>query len=113
MRKKLKDLKKGDRIWLYGFTGTTPIYVEKVKRQGEMCMVTVKWDEVEHVCFGHALAWTCVGYWKRFRAERIFTTDYEDIKRQEDKKEANKNYIELGKQLIEILNTINKLKNEH
>ena len=43
--KKLKDLRIGDKVWLYDFTDTTPITVVKKKREGEMMTVTLKWDD--------------------------------------------------------------------
>ena len=36
MEKKLKDLKIGDRVWIYDFTDTTPITTIKKKREGEL-----------------------------------------------------------------------------
>ena len=75
--KKLKDLRKGDRIWYWHFTGTTPIYVESAKREGELMRVTVKWDNEVYECFGPALGFTCVGYNREFCDELMFTCSYD------------------------------------
>ena len=109
MRKKLKDLKKGDRMWLQGFTGTTPIYVEKKKREGDLCIVTMRWDNEEHVSYGHALGWTCVGYCKKYNAECIFTTDYQTTKSVEEKREAEKKYAQIGRNISGIINILRDL----
>ena len=42
--KKLKDLRKGDAMWFWHFTDTTPICVESAKRDGDLMRVTVRWD---------------------------------------------------------------------
>lgn len=75
--KKLKDLKKGDPMWLHNFTDTTPITVVKKKRTGSLMTVTLKWDNYEFECFGPALGWTCISYNKKFCQERLFTSSWE------------------------------------
>ena len=109
MRKKLKDLKKGDKMWWQGYTDTTPIYVVKVKRDGDLCTVTVKWDDTEYVCFGHALSFTCVGYCRKFCNEEIFTTDYETLKSEEDKREKDKRYAQIGRNVVGIMKMFKEL----
>ena len=37
--KKLKDLRKGDAMWFWHFTDTTPICVESAKRDGDLMRV--------------------------------------------------------------------------
>lgn len=75
--KKLKDLKKGDRLWLHDFTGTTPILVEGAKRQGNIVTVSVKWDESEYEAYGPALGFKCVARSKLHYEDLVFTTDME------------------------------------
>ena len=99
--KKLKDLRKGDRIWFWHFTDTTPICVESVKREGSLMRLTVKWDDAEYECFGHALGFTCVGYSKRFCEDMIFTCSYDISKENEEKRDKIK-------ALLPILNDLTK-----
>ena len=37
--RKLKDLRIGDKMWMFDFTDTTPITVVKKKREGELVTV--------------------------------------------------------------------------
>lgn len=86
MKKKLKDLKKGDRMWLYDFTDTTPIVVDKKVRQGGLMVITLKWGSSEYECYGPALGWTCVGYNRAFCQELIFTCDFDSAWEREHRK---------------------------
>jgi len=91
--KKLKDLKKGDRLWLHDFTGTTPILVENAKRQGNIVTVSIKWDESEYEAYGPALGFKCVSLPIRHSEDMVFTTDmnaaeYETEKRQKYRLDA-------------------------
>lgn len=74
--KKLKDLRKGDAMWFWHFTDTTPIRVESAKRDGDLMRVTVRWDEYVYECFGPALGFTCVGYCRMRREDIMFTCSY-------------------------------------
>ena len=85
-KKKLKDLKKGYRMWLHDFTDTTPIYVEKKVRQGGLMIITLRWDTSEYECYGPALGWTCVGYNKGFGQELVFTCDFDSAWEKEKKR---------------------------
>ena len=97
MNKKLKDLKKGDKVWFWYFTDTTPIYVESAKREGELMHLTIKWDDSVYECFGHALGLICVGYCRKLKQEVMFTCSYEL---------SDKNYMERQR----IRNLVPKLK---
>ena len=51
--RKLKDLRIGDKMWLYDFTDTTPITVVKKKREAELMTITLKYgDRKERVIQG-------------------------------------------------------------
>ncbi|SEA78948.1 hypothetical protein SAMN04487851_11429 [Prevotella sp. tc2-28] len=88
--KKLKDLRKDDRIWYWHFTCTTPIYVESIKREGDLMRIKVKWDEAEFECFGHALGVTCVGHNRKLREDIMFTCSYDISKNNEEKRQKIK-----------------------
>lgn len=76
--KKLKDLKKGDMVYLSDFTDTTPIIVTSAKRTGMLMEISLKWDTSEYTCYGHAFSTTFVGYKKsRYVTDTVFTTDYQ------------------------------------
>lgn len=104
--KKLKDLKTGDRMWLNDFTDTTPIVVTKKKREGSLITITIKWDNSEYECFGHALGWTCVGYNRAFCQELMFTSDYETAFDSEKKRRDIKR---IGEKMKEIFKNIDEL----
>ena len=103
--KKLKDLKNGDRMWLWDFTDTTPIIVAKKKREGSLMTITLKWDEAEYECFGHALGWTCVAYNRSFGQE-LFTSDYETALSNEKKRSDIKRIGELMKNIIKQIDEL-------
>lgn len=98
--RKLKDLKKGDRIWFWHFDDTTPIYVESAMRDGELMRVTVRWDEYVYECFGPALGVTCVGYERKFRQEIMFTCSYDLSHENMRRKERIKDLVPRLKELI-------------
>lgn len=104
--KKLKDLRKGDRIWYWYFTCTTPIYVESAKREGSLMRLTVKWDDAEFECFGHALGFTCVGYSKAFREDMMFTCSYDVAHENGKRRQRIKDLEPKLKELLEHINEI-------
>ena len=104
--KKLKDLRKGDRIWFWYFTYTTPIYVENVKREGSLMRLTVKWDDAEYECFGHALGFTCVGYSKKNGKDMIFTCSHDISKENEEKREKIKALLPTLKDLTKRIESV-------
>lgn len=85
--KKLKDLKKGDRLWLHDFTGTTPILVEKAKRQGNIVTVSIKWDEADYEAYGPALGFKCVSRPNRLSEDMVLTTNLEDAEYETEKRQ--------------------------
>lgn len=104
--KKLKDLRKGDRMWFWYFTFTTPITVESAKREGELMRLTVKWDEYVYDCFGPALGFTCVGYDHRFHTERMFTCSYELSYDNESRTDRIKGVLPKLKELIKTIENV-------
>lgn len=106
MEKKLKDLKKGDRVWLYDFTGTTEIYVERKKREGQLMTVVLKWGESEYECFGPALGWTCVGYNKKWKHELIFTSSFHMAYEREARRRRVKNLGEMFRKVMGDIDNI-------
>lgn len=101
MEKKLKDLKIGDRVWIYDFTDTTPITTIKKKREGELMKITLKWDDSEYECFGPALGWTCVGYDRKFGRELVFSSSYNKAIERENRKKRISNFISNTKKFIQ------------
>ena len=99
--KKLKDLKKGDRIWYWYFTCTTPIYVDKAKREGDLMRLTIVWDKSVYECFGHALGFTCVGYNREFHEEFMFTSSYDLSKKNEETRQKMRDLVPCLKEVIE------------
>ena len=104
--KKLKDLKKGDKVWLWDFTCTTPIYVESAKREGGLMRLTIKWDNSDYECFGHALGFTCIGYNRKFHQELMFTCSYDISYKNEQTKQKIRNLVP---RLNEIITKINEI----
>ena len=98
--RKLKDLKKGNRVWFWYFTDTTPIYVESVKRDGELMRVTVRWDEHVYECFGPALGFTCVGYCRMTHEDIMFTCSYDLSNENYKRKQMIRNLVPRLKELI-------------
>ena len=107
--KKLKDLKKGDPIWLYDFIGTTPIRVEKVKRQGSIAIVTIKWGNSEFDAYGPALGRNCVAYIGTRFDDHVFTTDSESAKFRHDRKEGVRKYMEIGQAVDSLIEKLKKI----
>ena len=104
--KKLKDLKIGDKVWLYDFTDTTPIIVQKKKRDGALMTVTLKWSDAEYECFGNALGWTCIGYNRKHGQELIFSSSFEMAYEREQRRSRIKR---LGKTLEAVLDDIKNI----
>lgn len=104
--KKLKDLKIGDNVWLYDFTDTTPIYVEKKKREGSLMTVILKWDDIVYECYGQAFGFTCVGYNRDFKEEMVFTSSF-DMAWNREKRISRIKY--LGKTLKKVIEDIDKV----
>ena len=104
--KKLKDLKKGDKVWLYDFTDTTPILVESVKREGHLMTISLRWDSTLFECYGHALGWTFSGYDVKNHYERIFTVSFENAW---DRELASKRVKALVPSLKEVIDRIEKI----
>lgn len=97
-------------MWWNGTIDTTPIYVEKMKREKDLCTVTVKWDKREYICYGPALGWTCTGYSKRFCENLVFSTDYDTLKSVEDKRENDKKYAQIGRNVHGIVRILKMLE---
>lgn len=104
--RKLKDLRIGDKMWMYDFTDTTPITVVKKKREGELMTVTLKWDDEVFDCFGPALGWTCVGYSLKWKLERMFTSSYDMAREREKRMSRIKG---LSKSLKSVIDEIEKI----
>ncbi len=110
--KKVKDLKKGDRLWFYNFTDTTPIFVEKVKRIGDFVEVVIRWDDHEYVGCGHALGFIVVSYDRRIRRDNIlFTSNFDDVRKREQNDELKEAERELGHNAMLFFKQLNKTKN--
>lgn len=111
--KKLKDLKKGDMVWLRRLPDTTPIIVTSAKRDGNCMRVTLKWDDNEYECFGHALGYKLVSYSKEYGGiERLFTSSYEESIGNYN----NEKYIisrqRIGEAVESVLQALDELKRE-
>ena len=104
--KKLKDLRKGDKVWLYDFTGTTPIIVESVKREGHLMTINLKWDDYQYECYGHALGWTFSGYDVTKRWECVFSSSFDQAWEREQERTRVKNLVPRLKEVIEIIDKI-------
>lgn len=102
----LNELKIGDKVWLYDFTDTTPIYVVKKKRVGALMTVTVKWDESEYECFGNALGWTCIAYDKKHSQEMIFSSSFDMAYEREKRRARIKGLGNTLKTIIEDIDNI-------
>ena len=108
--KKLKDLKKGDRVCYYHFSDTTPITVIKAKRTGDVMEVTVKWDDSEYVTYGHALGYVLTGFSRKWRSTVLLTSDFDDVRDREAKKEKDKTYNSIGRSVVNLLGVIKSSK---
>lgn len=107
--KKLRELKIGDRIWYFNYTDTTPIYVVKKKRMGDLMTVTVKWDDSEYECFGHAFGYVLTGYQKSLHTSILFSTDYEGIVSRVKRGMEESRYANIGRIAMKLLNEIREL----
>ena len=110
-----KEIKKGDKIWLYGaclgenefFTVTK---VRKVKTLVEVVVSASYFNkQTEIVMYGHSSSSVLSGYDRRFfkRPEMGYTCDYELIKEETRKYERDERYREAG---IALLNVAKFLK---
>lgn len=108
--KKLKDLKKGDRVCYYHYSDTTPIIVTKVKRTGDVMEVTVRWDDSEYVTYGHALGYILTGFSRKWRSTVLLTSDFDDVRNREAKKEKDHTYNSIGRSVVNLLGIIKSSK---
>lgn len=104
--KKLKDLRKGDKVWYWHFTYTTPIYVDKAKREGELMRLTIRWDDTIYECFGPALGLTCVGYSRKGHQEMMFTCFYDLSHKNEQRIQRIRNLMPKLKELYDKIEEI-------
>ena len=104
--KKLKDLRKGDRIWYWHFTCTTDIFVESAKREGDLMRLTIRWDDSVYECFGPALGFTCIGYWKKFDEDMMFTCSYDLARKNEEKTKGIRALLPSLKEVIKKIEEI-------
>lgn len=104
--KKLKDLKAGDHLWLYNFTGTTSIDVVKVKREGNIAIVTVRWDNEEFIAYGPALGWSCTAYNQKYQDEFVLTSRYNDALQREKRNELNDKQRQIGQTVMDLITLI-------
>ena len=109
-RKKLKDLKKGDRVCYYHFSDTTPITVIKAKRTGDVMEVTVKWGDSEYVTYGHALGYVLTGFSRKFHSTMLLTSDFDDVRDREERKEIEKTFNSIGRSVVNLLDDIKSSK---
>ena len=105
-----KEIKKGDKIWLYGaclserefFTVTK---VRKVKTLVEVVVSASFFKkQTEIVMYGHCSSSLLSGYDRRFfnRPEIGYTCDYELIKEKTRKYERDQKYIDAGIALLNV-----------
>ena len=99
--RKLKDLRKGQRMWYWYFTDTTPILIESAKREGDVMRVVVRWGESLYECIGPALGFTCLCYSKFWKRDIMFTCSYDLSRENEKRRERIKNLVPSLKELIE------------
>ena len=108
-KKKLKDLRKGDRVWDYLILDTTPIYVVSAKREKDIMRIIVKWDNSEYECVGMALGTIFIAYTKRWQVDLIFTTDYEGLKYRETEKNRKNADAKIGENIRSLFRNLKSL----
>ena len=108
--KKLKDLKKGDILYLYDFGSHTPIIVTKAKRTGDVMEVTVKWDDSEYVAYGHALGYVLTGFIRTWHAPFLLTSDFDDVQERLERKIKDATFTSIGRSVVNLLNIIKSSK---
>ena len=104
--KKLKDLRKGDSVWLDNIADTTPITVTSVKHTGMMVEIKVQWDDSEYICYGHAFNTRFTGYAGKYYANRVFTTSYNDAKSNEMYEQTMREYASIGRDIKSIVKSL-------
>lgn len=106
--KKLKDLRKGDRVYMQGFVDTTPIVVVKAKRTGDLMTVELKWDDHTYIGYGHAHdKYMCI-YSKEWKSNAVISTDYNEEKRVQNRREKDRNEAEIGACVISLIKAIKR-----
>lgn len=105
-----KEIKKGDKIWLYSaclgenefFTVTK---VRKVKTLVEVVVaVTLFHSQREIVMYGHCSSSMLSGYDRKFFSSQdtVYTCDYEIVRKKTLEYENNKKFKEVGMALLKI-----------
>lgn len=106
--KRVKDLKVGDKVWLY-----TP-YASKeggyevlsIKKQKTLAIVTIKakffGDEREFVCYGHVSGELLTFNGANWQYDVPFICDYRRIKEERDRKELWEKERNIGVTVLKL-----------
>jgi len=107
--KQNKDIKKGDKIWMYCATlaekeGFMVLRVKKVKTLVEVVIIEKYFDkEYEVTLYGHSSSSLLSGYNRYWGHRDIgYTCDYELIRKKTEKYNRDQRYIDAGCALLNV-----------
>ena len=108
--KKLKDLKRGDRVIYWSrypnSVGTTPITVVKARREGFVMHVTLQWDDHEYETVGHPFGYHMVCYNRQWKGSIIFSTDLAEEREWQEMMKHRKLAAEWGQKFYALVSLI-------
>lgn len=113
--KKLKDLRKGDRVYRYDFATTDEaLIIQSIKRTGNVVEAVAKWEngsEMEYECVGHALSTFFTAYVRKAHYCMLISSDFKDVKFQELLHKSNMRMNRIGSALISLIDELKLRKN--
>lgn len=115
--KKLKDLRKGDRVYRYDFAITDEaLIIQSIKRTGNVVEAVAKWEnekmsEAEYECVGHALSTFFTAYVRKTHFCMLISSDLKEVKFEELEYKSNIRRNRIGSALISLIDELELCKN--
>ena len=117
--KKVKELKVGDRVWMYSahMAYDSGFVIKSIKKEKTLAIVTIDWDvfgkHKDVICYGHVSGELLVYNGAGFDSNIPLVCDYKRITEKSEKSERDYKYIKVGEWLTAIVRAFggeNKLK---